>query len=242
LIGSNTEMEDQDYVNDIQCELRKKFKEREIAIQRLRVINKNITKLSVEKNSQQGLSPVKMTSHELAYAVKLILKELIPASKAFLSCASAFEKDASWSKRIVRYTPLTEQLMRVLDELEEESNYELMLLKKYGLLNLSDLKSSKTLSSLMSKLKCASKLAKELNERDVQIKKLQEQSTTKNCEIESLQRALSQSLFLSQRERVVEINRLFPKKTDTDIANDTKLTRQTVSKYLKEAEQSAVKN
>ncbi|GBL05789.1 hypothetical protein [Glaciecola sp. KUL10] len=227
-------MEDQVYLGELNSELKKAYGEREEANRLVKRKNMAIARILNEINAQSSHPPVRISNDELAYTIAFFLKELTSTKKAFENCALMYQKDSVWSKKITTYRPFPNQLNCAFQQLEEENNDDLLLLKKYGVFNLRELKSSNTLSSVMTKLKISSKLAKKLHERDVHIKTLIEQLSEKKDEIKSLQHTLSKALSLSDKERVIEVKRLFPQKNYTQIEKLTKVSRQTVSIYLNE--------
>jgi DNA-binding CsgD family transcriptional regulator len=232
VVRSGIVMEDQGYINELNRELKKTYSERDSAKRHVRRTNMEIAWLLNEMKVQDSQPPVRMSNDELAYTIALFLKELKSTKMAFENCALMFKKHFSWSKKIVTYRPFFGQLERAFKQLEKESNYEFLLIRKYDILNKSELEKLPTLSSVMTKLKSSFKLAKKLHDRDVNIETLKEQLTKKNCEIKSLQKNLGKSLYLNQKERVIEIKRQFPQKNYSEIANLAQLSRQTVKKYL----------
>lgn len=227
-------MGSQEYLTEINSEIRKKFLERNEAERKLKRINRSIAKLSFEKNNLENAPPIKMSDEEFLYTIQYCLKGMTPASKAFEACSQLFGKDAEWGKRIVRCRPLHDQLDRVINELEDKSCHEYFLIKEHGLLDMRDIRASKTFSAMLRKLKLALKIAKKIHERDACIKGLEEKVISKNREIEALKQALARSLSLDAKQRVLEIRRLFPQKNISEIAKMVHLSRQTASNYLKQ--------
>jgi hypothetical protein len=225
-------MEDQVYLNELNSELKKAYGDREEANRLVKRKNMAIARILNEINAQSSHPPVRISNDELAYTIAISLKELTSTKMAFENCALKYKKDTVWSRKITTYRPFFNQLNCAFQQLEEENNDDLLLIKKYGVFNLRELKSSKTLSSVMTKLKSSSKLAKKLHERDVHIKTLIEQLIQKKDEIKSLHHTLSKALYLSDKERVIEVKRLFPQKNYSQIGKLTQVSRQSVKKYL----------
>lgn len=227
-------MDSQEYLTEINGEIRKKFLERNEAERKLKRINRSIAKLSFEKNNLENAPPIKMSDEEFLYTIQYCLKGMTPASKAFEACSQLFGKEAEWGKRIVRCRPLDDQLDRVINELEEQTCHEYLLIKEHGLLDIRDIRSSKTFSAMLRKLKSALKIAKKIHEQDACIKGLEKKVSSISQEVEALKQALARSFSLDAKQRVFEIRRLFPQKNISEIAEIANLSRQTVSNYLKQ--------
>jgi hypothetical protein len=216
-------MEDQVYLNELNSELKKAYGDREEANRLVKRKNMAIARILNEINAQSSHPPVRISNDELAYTIAIFLKELTSTKMAFENCALKYKKDTVWSRKITTYRPFFNQLNCAFQQLEEENNDDLLLIKKYGVFNL---------RSVMTKLKSSSKLAKKLHERDVHIKTLIEQLIQKKDEIKSLHHTLSKALYLSDKERVIEVKRLFPQKNYSQIGKLTQVSRQSVKKYL----------
>ena len=116
---------------------------------------------------------VTLVDDELIYCLKYALDHLTPVTKAFSSTALRFGKDEKWCEKVIRYQSFRCQFESVIIALETENYPPLKLIKKYNQLNEKKLFKFNEWRGLINFLKDTLKLAQLLEDKELEITRLE---------------------------------------------------------------------
>ena len=225
------DMEESIISHDVQ--LKKQFTELNNLKKQRAAVLANIRILQKEKADKEGLTRQKLSDEQLYYLISSVLNAPVPATRVLLACAYEFQKDESWCKKVIRFSPLNEQVTRVLHKLKADSNPHLIGLLKYRLFSKKSLLACSDYRSFLNLLKKWSCFLAIVTKKDAYLESLH----LLNVQLkEELNRKSSCLLMIKQGEpkaHAVLLKKGFPNITYKAISEAVGLSRQTVSKHIK---------
>ncbi|TMS79905.1 hypothetical protein, partial [Pseudoalteromonas sp. S554] len=227
------DMEEPIISHDMQ--LKKQFTELSNLKKQRAAVLANIRILQKEKADKEGLTRQSLSDEQLYYLISLALNEPAPATKILRACANEFQQDESWCNKVIRFSPLNEQVTRVFHKLEADSNPQLIGLLKNRLFSKQRLLACSDYRSFLNLLKKWLQLLAMVTQKDADLESLH----LLNVELkEELNRKSSCLLMIKQGEpktHAALLKKEIPSMTYKAISKAVGLSRQTVAKHIDKA-------
>jgi hypothetical protein len=195
-----------------------------------------LARIQREENKAKGIVPAYVNTSDLIPILESVLQKGGPISKAFREHEQSSNQVNDWARRAITRVPNKDDLLEALRYLKETKNSELLLMDKYGVFDIKPIVIVSSYSGALNQIKRQLAIAKQLEQKDIQLLQKDKVIADKKMEITLLNKMLVAQSGVDKKKNSLEIKLLDPQMPIAKIAKLVGAGRTSISEHLHKPE------